>query len=186
MGKFCLSDFFDGNSYDHDARSQFLNWSLMASGSWDFPADTRGYTSGFVVEFIKPLWAFRFSGVMVPKQANALQMDFHIDKANSETAEFEKDWKYKTHAGALRVTGFITFSRAPYYKEVNNALINGDTAESNYLIDVISGKTAWDTFGGIKYGFGLNFEQDLGYGIGIFARLNWSDGHSVDWAFTQN
>jgi high affinity Mn2+ porin len=185
VGKFCLSDFFDGNNYNHDARSQFLNWSLMASGSWDFPADTRGYTSGFVVEAIKPLWAVRFSAVMVPRQANALQMDWQLNKANSETAEFEKDWNYKGHAGILRATGFISFTRAPKYKEVINAIQSGDTTEANFLIDIVSGKTTWDTFGGIKYGFGLNLEQDLGYGIGVFARGNWSDGQSADWAFTQ-
>ena len=185
VGKFCLSDFFDGNNYDHDARSQFLNWSLMASGSWDFPADTRGYTSGFVVEVIKPLWAVRFSAVMVPRQANALKMDWQLNKANSETVEYEKDWSYKGHPGVLRATGFINFTRAPKYKEVINAMQTGDTAEADYLIDIISGQTTWDTFGGIKYGFGLNIEQDMGYGIGLFARGNWSDGHSAAWAFTQ-
>jgi len=185
VGKFCLSDFFDGNNYDHDARSQFLNWSLMASGSWDFPADTRGYTSGFVVEVIKPLWAFRFSSVMVPRIANGLRMDWQLNKANSETAEFEKDWSYKGHTGVLRATGFASFTRAPKYKEVINAMLSGDTAESNFLIDIVSGQATWDTFGGLKYGFGLNIEQDLGYGIGVFARGNWSDGHSADWAFTQ-
>ncbi len=185
VGKFCLSDFFDDNSCSHDARTQFLNWSLMASGSWDFPADTRGYTSGFVVEFIKPLWALRFSAVMVPRQANALQMDWQLNKANSETVEVEKRWNVKNHTGVARATGFITFSRAPYYKDAINALQTGDTAESSLLIGVISGQTAWDTFGGIKYGFGLNVEQDLGYGIGVFARGNWSDGHSATWAFTE-
>jgi hypothetical protein len=185
VGKFCLADFFDDNSYDHDARSQFLNWSLMASGSWDFPADTRGYTSGFVIETIKPWWAIRFSAVMVPRQANALKMDWQLNKANSETVEYEKDWSYKGLKGALRATGFISFTRAPKFKQVNNALLTGDTAEANYLIDIISGQTTWDTFGGIKYGFGLNLEQDFGNGVGVFARGNWSDGHSADWAFTQ-
>jgi high affinity Mn2+ porin len=185
VGKFCLSDFFDGNNYNHDARSQFLNWSLMASGSWDFPADTRGYTSGFVVEVVKPLWAFRFSAVMVPRQANALKMDWQLNKANSETAEFEKDWSYKGHAGVLRATGFVSFTRAPKYNKVINAIETGDSIEANYLTGIISGEAAWDTFGGIKYGFGVNVEQDMGYGIGLFARGNWSDGHSAAWAFTQ-
>ena len=185
VGKFCLSDFFDANTYNHDARSQFLNWSLMAHGAWDFPADTRGYTSGFVVEFIKPLWAVRFSAVMVPKQGNALQMDWQINKANSETVEFEKDWKYKGHPGAARATGFITFSRAPYYKDATHAIQTNDSANINLLTGIISGQTTWNTFGGIKYGFGLNVEQDMGYGIGLFARGSWNDGHSATWAFTE-
>jgi high affinity Mn2+ porin len=43
-GKFAMTDFFDNNSYSHDPRSQFMNWSLMYNGAWDYPADTRGYT----------------------------------------------------------------------------------------------------------------------------------------------
>ncbi|HWB61955.1 MAG TPA: carbohydrate porin, partial [Chitinophagales bacterium] len=40
-------------------------------------------------------------------------------------------------------------------------------------------------FGGIKYGIGLAAEQDFGYGIGVFTRGNWSDGHAATWAFTE-
>src|SRR5581483_8932255 len=29
-GKFALTDFFDNNSYSHDPRRQFMNWSLMS------------------------------------------------------------------------------------------------------------------------------------------------------------
>ena len=45
-GKFAISDFFDDNKFSHDPRTQFLNWSLMSNGAWDYPANTRGYTIG--------------------------------------------------------------------------------------------------------------------------------------------
>src|ERR1700676_5709021 len=61
IGKFCLADFFDDNIYNHNARTQFLNWSLMQQGAWDFPADTRGYTSGFEIELVKPGYAIRYA-----------------------------------------------------------------------------------------------------------------------------
>ena len=32
LGKFSTADFFDQNSYSHDPRTQFLNWSLMSAG----------------------------------------------------------------------------------------------------------------------------------------------------------
>ena len=48
-GKFAISDFYDKNLYSHDPRSQFLNWSLMSNGAWDYPANTKGYTYGLVV-----------------------------------------------------------------------------------------------------------------------------------------
>ena len=35
-----------------------------------------------------------------------------------------------------------------------------------------------------KYGFGLNWEQELTKDLGLFARLGWDDGHTESWAFT--
>jgi len=181
IGKFGVSDFFDDNTYNHDARSQFLNWSIMAHGAWDFPADLRGYTSGFVVELIKPTWAIRFASVRVPLLANGLSMDWTVRKANSETMEFEKKWITHKHPGAFRATTFITFSRAPEYLQAINDLKNGDSTR----LLVLSGKKEWDKYEGRKYGFALNAEQEIANGIGLFTRFSWSDGHSGDWAFTE-
>ncbi|MDB5283211.1 MAG: carbohydrate porin [Bacteroidota bacterium] len=185
VGRFCLSDFFDDNSYSHDARSQFMNWSLMAAGAWDFPADVRGYTGGIVIEFIKPLWALRFSAVQVPLLANSLKLDWHLNKANSETLEFERRWKIKGLTGVVRGTGYISYSKAPYYKDATKAILTGDTATANSLGSVINGLAESNSYGGIKYGFGINAEQDLGTGFGVFTRGNWNDGHSATWAFTE-
>ena len=181
FGKFCISDFFDDNSYNHDARSQFLNWSIMAHGAWDFPADLRGYTSGLVIELVKPTWALRFAAVRVPRLANGLEMDWHIDKANSETLEFEKKWTINKHPGVVRATTFITFSKAPDYLSAINDLKKGDS--TRYY--VLSGKIEWNNYEGRKYGFAINAEQEIASGIGIFTRGSWSDGHSGDWAFTE-
>ena len=180
-GKFGISDFFDDNTYNHDARSQFLNWSIMAHGAWDFPADVRGYTSGVVVELIKPIWAIRFAAVQVPLQANGLSMDLAISKANSETLEFEKKWTVHKRPGAIRASGFLTFSRAPEYSLAINDLKNRDS--TRFL--VLCGKKEWDNYEGKKYGFAFNAEQEVANGIGMFARYSWCDGHSGDWAFTE-
>ena len=37
----------------------------------------------------------------------------------------------------------------------------------------------------MKYGFGLNVEQDLTKEFGVFARLGWSDGRSESFAYTE-
>src|SRR5665213_3447911 len=101
LGKFSLADFFDDNKYSHDARSQFLNWGLMDNGAYDYPANTRGYTSGIVIEYIQPTWAIRIASVLVPAIANSMTMDDNISKAHGETYEFEKKYKIKTHEGTL-------------------------------------------------------------------------------------
>jgi len=181
-GKFCMSDFFDDNKYNHDARSQFLNWSLMAQGAWDFPADVRGYTTGMVIELIHPTWAIRVASVEVPKIANALPMEYHLKNANSETFEYEQHWVIKNKLeGAIRATGFATFSRAPKYNDAINQMAIGDSS----INDVISGKIEGVNNGGVKYGFGFNLEQELTKTIGLFARYSWNDGKTASWAFTE-
>jgi high affinity Mn2+ porin len=37
----------------------------------------------------------------------------------------------------------------------------------------------------VKYGFGLNWEQELSRELGVFAGLGWNDGHTETWAFTE-
>ena len=35
-----------------------------------------------------------------------------------------------------------------------------------------------------KYGFGLNWEQEIAKDVGMFSRLGWNDGHEETWTFT--
>jgi high affinity Mn2+ porin len=35
-----------------------------------------------------------------------------------------------------------------------------------------------------KYGFGLNWEQEVAKNVGLFSRLGWNDGHEEAWTFT--
>ena len=38
--------------------------------------------------------------------------------------------------------------------------------------------------GTLKYGFGVNMDQELTRDVGVFARLGWNDGKTEDFAFT--
>jgi len=89
-GKFSLADFFDDNTYSHDPRTDFMNWSLMSAGAWDYPANTRGYTNGFVLELKEPNWALRTAIVQVPESANGQVLDSKISKAFGTVIEVEK------------------------------------------------------------------------------------------------
>jgi high affinity Mn2+ porin len=180
-GKFSITDFFDNNSYSHDPRTQFLNWSLMSNGAWDYPANTKGYTSGIVVELIKPTWAVRVSSVAVPKIANHPEMEYVFGKAQSETIELEKKIHIDGKSGIIRLLGSYTESRAPSYKEGITALKIGDTA----LLNVISGNAQGTTYGGEKTGACINIEQEMTNNLGAFARAGWNDGKYATWAFTE-
>lgn len=179
-GKFSLTDFFDNNKYSHDPRTQFINWALMSNGAWDYPANTRGYTSGVVVELIKPLWAIRLSGVVEPKMANGMRMDYNISKAHGLTVEFEKDWK-GSKPGAIRFLAFSNSSQAPTYNSTLQEVKNGDSTS----VTVYTGTSEWKKYGGIKYGFGINAEQELTKEAGAFFKASWNDGKTATWAFTE-
>jgi high affinity Mn2+ porin len=177
VGKFSIADVFDYNSNSHDPRTHFMNWSLMSNGAWDYPANTRGYTYGFIVELIKPTWAIRISEAMVPQKANGPLLDPNISKALAETIEFEKDFKIKGHKGAVRILAFRNLSRGGNYEKVINQYTSG--------IDTSLNVNTLTAYGSKKYGIAINAEQNLNEYIGIFVRASWNDGKTATWAFTE-
>jgi len=177
LGKFGIADFFDDNNVSHDPRNDFMNWGLMNNGAYDYAANTRGYTYGFVAEYIKPRWTLRFGTALMPTYANGPKLDFHYFKTNSETIELEKRYTLHQHKGTVRLLGYYNVSKAPRYEDVIAAKMNGtDTS-----LDVIIGKE----YGGKKIGFGINAEQELCDAVSAFLRLGWNDGKTATWAFAE-
>ncbi len=175
-GKFAVADMFDSNSYSHDPRTQFMNWSLMSAGAWDYPANTRGYTSGLVIEYITPSWAVRIGTVLVPTYANGPDLDHHYGKAHGNVLEVQKNMAFGKRKGSVRFLAFRNVSKAANYVEVINYHRNrGDS------LDVINGQK----YGGVKYGFGINGDQELTNELGFFFRGSWNDGQTATWAFTE-
>ncbi len=181
LGKVAISDFYDKNDYSHDPRNQFLNWSLMSNGAWDYPANTKGYTFGMVIELIKPTWALRFSSVAVPKMANQSGMEYSLAHVHSESLEIEKSWAINKHPGTARFLVTNTCSRAPSYLDGIKAIANNDT----HLLNVFTGTEEKNSFGGNKFGLGFSANQALSNEIGLFARAGWNDGKHASWAFTE-
>lgn len=180
-GKFAISDFFDNNKYSHNPRSQFLNWALMGNGAWDYPANTRGYTFGAVVELIKPTWAVRISSVAVPRIANSADMQYNFSKAHSETVEIEKKLFINKRSGNVRLLFSSTHSKAPSYADGIKALTTGNTT----LLDIITGKDENKNYGGKKFAICMSADQQLTNEIGVLGRIGWNDGKYASWAFTE-
>ena len=176
-GKFSVGDFFDNNNVSHDPRSDFMNWALMSNGAYDYAANTRGYTCGFVAEYVKPGWTLRLGTALEPKYANGPELDWHYGHTNSENLEWEKRYAFRQRKGTLRLLAFYNTNKGPRYKDVIADKISGvDTS-----MDVLYGKA----YGGKKYGFGINAEQELTSMISAFLRLGWNDGKNATWAFTE-
>jgi high affinity Mn2+ porin len=171
IGKFSIADFFDNNSYAHDPRSQFMNWALMSTGAWDYPANTRGYTWNVVAEYVRENYAIRAASSLVPTTANGPDLNWNWNGNNSNTLELEKSTTFFGKEGKLRALAFYTTTYMGSYAEAIKQT-NPDVALTRK-----DGRT--------KYGFGINYEQELSDETGMFFRASWNDGNNETWAFTE-
>jgi high affinity Mn2+ porin len=173
VGKFGAVDFFDGNTYCHDPRSQFMNWALMDTGSWDYPADTRGYTYGVAMELNHADWAFRYAALGESTTANGGEISGEVLRAEGNVFELEERYKLHDHPGVVRLMAYENNAHMGNYAEaINHPGPHGPD---------VTLTRAWT----VKYGFGISAEQSLSDNLGIFLRGGWDDGHTETWAFTE-
>jgi len=172
-GKFGMADYFDANSFSHDPRTQFMNWSLMSNGAWDYPANTRGYVLGLYTEFAQPNWTLRFAYTLVTTAANGSVWDANIGKANSQTLEYERRYTFGGQKGTFRVLAFNNNGKMGDYRQ---ALARNPV---NPNVDTLL------TYGKRKYGFGINAEQNINKDFGVFAKASYNDGKTETWFFTE-
>src|SRR5262249_56974397 len=59
IGRFAITDVFDTNKYANNAKSDFLNWSLVNAGTFDYAGDGWGYTYGVAAEWYQGRWTLR-------------------------------------------------------------------------------------------------------------------------------
>ncbi len=171
-GKYALSDLFDNNAYSHDPRSQFENWALMENGAWDYPANTHGYTYAFTIGLRVEEWSVQASTAAEPREANGATLEYRSG-AHGETLEVERDYSLDGLNGAFRLLFFDNTADMGSY-----ALA---TQQSSSSPDVAGTRE----YGRVKYGIGLNLQQELSPNVGSFMRLGWSDGKNETWAFTE-
>jgi high affinity Mn2+ porin len=174
-GRFTLTDFFDDNRYSHDPRTQFIGWAAMYNGAWDYAADVRGYTWGWVHELHLKTWSFRYASAAMPKVANGSQLDRRILVNRGDVVEGERDWKIADHGGAVRLLGYTNHADAGNYAEAIRL-----AQQTGGVPDI----TAVRHNGTLKYGLGISADQELTKDIGVFMRLGWNDGKTESFAFT--
>ena len=174
-GRFSLTDFFDNNSYTHDPRTQFMAWGVMYNGAWDYPADTRGYTWGMVHEFHTRNWSLRYGAGAEPRKANGLRFDRRLLRDRSDVFEGERRYSLGNRPGAIRLLGYLNHTDSGSY---------GDALRRAAQTGTVPDITAVHRPGTLKYGAGVNLEQQVSRDVGLLMRLGWNDGKTQDFAFT--
>jgi high affinity Mn2+ porin len=180
FGKFSMVDFFDLNSYGTDSNFQFMNWTVDNAGTFDYAADTRGFTFGAMAEYHHNRHVIvRFAEALMPKVANGIHLDADLSRARAENLEFELRGKVvrRQPDAVLRLLTFVNHANMGDYQ----------TAIDNFLAGLtpIPEITAHPLQTTVKYGFGVNFEQPLNDWIGVFGRWGWNEGEHESYAYTE-
>ena len=173
LGKFGVGDVFDTNSYAHDPRADFLNWSVVDAGNFDYAADAWGYSYGAAAEWYRNAWTLRFGAFNLSKVPNGeiLEHDF---RQYQLVTEIEHRHHFAGKAGAIRFTLFRNrgnFSRLD--DAVALALTTGNPVDPGLTRRRMT-----------RLGGHINVEQAITDSLGIFARAGVSDGSIETYDFT--
>jgi high affinity Mn2+ porin len=172
LGKFSANDFFDDNAYSHDPRTGFLNEALWESGAWDYPADSVGFTGGFVAEWNTKNWALHYGIFMEPTTTNGPRLDYHVLQAHGQILQFDRHYSLGDLVGTLRPFVYWNQARMGNY---------ADAVASPDISTALGDNRAYRS----KAGFGMSWDQAFTQDLGGFARLSWNDGRTEAFAFTE-
>jgi hypothetical protein len=183
VGKMSLPDVLDVNSVGTDSHLQFTNWTIDNNGAWDYAADTRGYTVAGVLEYDDRIWSARYVFAAMPVVANGLDLDWAFSRAHAQNWEFElrkgllASLVKGKRPGAVRVLAYRNIAHMGNYRESVQQFLAGKVA----VPDI----TQTERFGAVKYGFGLNTEQEVTDSLRLFARIGWNEDQHESFAYTE-
>ena len=177
LGRLALADDFDKNRYASDTRHQFMNWDFINTAAYDYAADTRGYTDGFVAAWVQPQWTLRYGVYQMPLQANGQALAGPLGRARAEQVQLSLR-PFGSDGFALRLLAYRNIAKMGNYAQAL-ALAAASGATPDIAAD--------GRYGRRKHGYVINTELPLADDgdTGLFARWGWNDGHTQSFAYTE-
>jgi len=177
-GRFSMADFFDTNDVGSDSHLQFTNWTSVNNGAYDYAADTRGYTYGVIADYEDRKWGLKFAEALMPTVANGLDLQWNLRKAHAENLEASFFLHLlKNRHSTLRLLSFVNHANMGVYRQ---AVV--DFLEHKTPVPDITAHPEQVT---VKYGFGVNLEQELTGNLRGYARWGWNEGQHESYAYTE-
>jgi high affinity Mn2+ porin len=174
VGKFAVTDVFDTNSYAHDPRGDFFNWSLIDAGAFDYAADAWGYSAGATAEWTQDWWTLRAGLFDLSNIPNSKLLDSRFAQFEM-LSEFEARHTLLGREGKIKLLGFLNRGRMGSYDDaLRLAQATGGPPDTALVRRYNS-----------KAGAALNLEQPLGDDFGMFARASLNDGSQEAYEFTE-
>ncbi|WP_249123037.1 MULTISPECIES: carbohydrate porin [unclassified Bradyrhizobium] len=173
VGKFSVGDVFDTNRYAHDPRSDFLNWAIVDTGTFDYAADAWAYSVGATAEWYQGPWTLRFGLFDLSIAPNQTALDSRFEQFQW-IGELERRYTILDQPGKVAVTGFLTRGRMGSFADaIQLAMVTGGPAD-------ITAVRRYASRGGIS----MNLEQQLVPNVGLFVRAGIADGRREPYEFT--
>ena len=174
LGKFTVTDVFDTNQYAHDPRNDFLNWSVVDAGSFDYAADAWGFTYGAAVEWYQDWWTIRSGLFDLSTIPNSKALDTRWFDQYQYDEELEERHTILGEPGKLKLLGFLSHARMGAYDRATALALQTGTPA-----DIAAVRSPHS-----KAGFSVNLEQQIADDFGVFARTGWTQGQYEEFDFT--
>lgn len=174
LGKFSVTDIFDNNGYAHDPRADFLNWSIIDMGAFDYAANSWGYTYGSSVEWNQNWWTLRAGVFDMSRQPNDKYLVRGFGQYQA-VAEAEERHTLFDHPGKVKALFFATSADMGSYADAIALGNQADTTPSTALV----------RHNQLRPGGGINVEQEVTSDLGAFLRVSMNDGTKEAYDFTE-
>ena len=174
FGKFSVTDIFDANQYAHDPKGDFMNWSLINSGAFDYAADAWGYSYGLATEWNQDWWTARAGLFDLSRVPNTTELETNFDQFEL-VSEMEARHSLLGAPGKIKLLGFLNRGRMGGY-EAAVRLANATGA----IPDTALVRRYTSRAGGV-----IDLEQSITGDLGGFARLSLNDGSEEADEFTE-
>jgi high affinity Mn2+ porin len=185
VGKFAIVDVFDTNKYANNPKTDFLNWTLINAGTFDYAGDAWGYTYGAAAEWYQGIFTLRggvFDLSATPAGGGMNAASYGLDPTFSQqqyVAEIEERHALWGEPGKVKVTAFLSHGRAGDFADAvalsqPGQPFAGDASDALASVRTYRNRT----------GVSLNIEQQVSETVGVFARAGWADGDIEPWDFT--
>ena len=174
IGKFSVTDIFDTNTYAHDPRGDFLNWSIIDAGAFDYAADAWGFTYGAAAEWTQDAWTLRGGVFQLSKIPNGKIVNVDFSQYMLVT-ELEQRYQMRGHPGKAKLLAFVNRGRMGAYRDaLQLAQLAGDTPDTGLVRRFAS-----------RPGVAINLEQELAPDLGMFLRASLNNGTKEAYEFTE-
>jgi len=175
IGKVSVPDIFDANQYAHDPRNDFMNWAAIDAGTFDYAADSWGFTMGSAAEWYQGKWALRAGVFDLSDVPNSETLD-HGFHEFQWIGEVEKRHELAGIPGKVLLTLFDTRGRMALLDDaVDLAHATGETIHET----LVAARAYRD-----RAGASLDLAQQLSSDLGMFMRAGKAGGNVEVYEFS--